>query len=91
MNFISYDCPGYAGTLEALTWIEVGYSPSDLKLRQAYSADQLPHLRDSLETFSKLTEEAGGYQQRAQISERGSSRELYPIRDRQNKKTRYSC
>ena len=24
MNFISYHCPGYAGTLEALTRIEVG-------------------------------------------------------------------
>ena len=33
----------------------------------------------------------GGYQQRARIPERGSSRELYPIRHRQNKKARYSC
>ena len=31
---------------------------------------------------SKLIVEAGGYQQRAQISKRGSSRELYPIRRR---------
>ena len=61
------------------------------KLVAQTSCHTLEHLRVSLETFSKLTEEAGGYQQSAQISERGSSRELYPIRHRQNKKTRYSC
>ena len=76
MNFISYDCPGYAGTVEALTWIEVGYSPSDLRTATSYSADQLPQFGAPkgltkliiLETFSKLIEEACGYQQRAQIS-----------------------
>ncbi|CAH3156964.1 unnamed protein product [Pocillopora meandrina] len=49
----------------------------------------LKHLRVSL-GFSKLIVEAVGYQQRAQTSERGSSRELYPIRHRRNKKARYS-
>ena len=61
-------------------------------MRQVYSADQLAKFGASqgltrliiLETFDKLIVEAGGYQQRVQISERGSSRELYPIRHRQN-------
>ena len=73
--------------------------PLTLKLRQVYSADQLAQFGApqgltrliTLETFSKLIVEAGGYQQRAHISERGSSRELYPIRHKQNKKARYSC
>ena len=99
MNFISYDCKGYADTEEALTKIEAGDPPLTLKLRQVNSADQLAQFgapqgltrRITLETFSKLIVEAGGYQQRAHISERGSSRELYPIRHKQNKKARYSC
>ena len=68
-------------------------------MRQVYSADHLAQFGAplgltgliTLETFSKIIVEAGGYQQRALISERGSSRELYPIRHRQNKKARYSC
>ena len=63
-----------------------------------YSADQLAQFGApqgltrliALETFSKLIVKTGGYQQLAQISERESSRELYPIRHRQNKKARYS-
>ncbi|RMX58108.1 hypothetical protein pdam_00000090 [Pocillopora damicornis] len=73
--------------------------PLTLELRQVYSADQLAQFGApqgltrliALETFSKLIVEVGGYQQRARIPERGSSRELYPIRHRQNKKARYSC
>ena len=45
----------------------------------------------TLETFSKLIVKAGVYQKRAQISVRGSSRELYPLLHRQNKKARYFC
>ena len=68
-------------------------------MRQVYSTDHLAQFGEplgltgliTLETFSKIIVEAGGYQQRALISERGSSRELYPIRHRQNKKARYSC
>ena len=59
-------------------------------LRQVYCADQLAQFGApqgltrliTLETFSKLIVEVGGYQQRAKIPERGSSRELYPIRHR---------
>ncbi|CAH3142859.1 unnamed protein product, partial [Pocillopora meandrina] len=69
----------------------------DVKLKE--SADQLAQFGAlqrltrliTLETFRKLIVEAGGYKQRAQISERGSSRELFPIRHKQNKKARYSC
>ena len=73
--------------------------PLTLELRQVYSADQLAQFGApkgltrliTLETFSRLIVKAGGYQQRAQISERGSSREPNPIRHRLNKKARYSC
>ena len=73
--------------------------PLTLELRQVYRADQLAQFgapqgltrRITLETFSKLIVEAGGCQKHAHISERGSSRELYPIRHKQNNKARYSC
>ena len=99
MNFISYDCEGYADIEEALTKIEAGDLPLALELRQVYNADQPaqfgapegPTRLITLETFSKLIVEAGGYQQHKHISERGSSRELYLIRLKQNKKARYSC
>ena len=62
-----------------------------LELRQVYSADLLAHFGApqglttliTLKTFSKVIVEANSYQQRAQISEPGSSRELYPIRHMQ--------
>ncbi|RMX56829.1 hypothetical protein pdam_00009932 [Pocillopora damicornis] len=65
---------------------------------RVYSADQLAQFGApqgltrliALETFSKQIVKTGGYQQLAQISERESSRELYSIRHRQNKKARYS-
>ena len=42
-------------------------------------AKPLPSIGKKVETFRKLIVEAGGYQQRAQISEPGSLREPYPI------------
>ena len=73
--------------------------PLTLELRQVYNTDQPAQFGApqgltrliTLENFSKLIVEAGGYQQRTHISERGSSRELYLIRHKQNKKAIYSC